>query len=214
MLEWIKNHHTVLQITISFLTLGVWIFYAQILLAQYRRTRRPKILINQTRGRTLHSRFLVSNMSLESVHIEVILVGLFGNEEQTWHKVSDWEPMSDDSQADTNAYGTFQGPLAAGCSLDIGDIKRLITQRDTLVQTQTNADNPGETGLVTENGANCRSFEIMVMGVYSSEKGVIGASRTFDLDEHGHVYPRDAETGQCRSRSERQRMRELHRRHL
>lgn len=208
MLEWIKNHNIVLQLAISFVTLGIWIFYAQILLAQYRRTKRPKILINQTRGRTLHSRFLVSNMSLESVHIEVILVGLFNNDEQTWHLVSDWEPMQEDNQADTNAYGTFQGPLAAGCSLDIGDIKRLISQRHAEAQNQNKA------GLVTEKGIKCRSFEIMVVGVYSSEKGVIGASRTFDIDEHGHIHPRDAETLQCRSRSERRRMQELHRRYL
>ncbi|AUG52925.1 hypothetical protein [Thalassospira marina] len=212
MLEWIKNYHTILQILISFATLGIWIFYAQILLAQHRRTRRPKILINQTRGRSLHSRFLVSNMSLESVHIEVILVGLHNDDDETWYLVSDWEPTRDDNCADTNDYGTFQGPLAAGSSLDIGDIKGLISQRHAEERDQEN--HTSNASIVTKDGIACSAFEIMVVGVYSSEKGVIGASRTFDIDKYGHVHPRDAETGQCRSRNERRRMQELHRRYL
>ncbi|MEQ5774157.1 hypothetical protein J4E05_01340 [Thalassospira sp. NFXS8] len=217
MLDWIENYHTVLQITVSFATLGIWIFYAQILMAQYRRTRRPKLLINQTRGRSLRSRFLVSNMSQESVHIDVILVGLHTDgddenaEREHWYLVSDWEPMQDDQRADTNEYGTFQGPLSAGTSLDIGDIKGLITQRNAEHQGQ-NID--ATTDLLDQEGIRCKSFEVMVVGVYSSEKGVIGASRTFDIDKNGRVHPHDAETGQCRTRKERTRMEELHRRYL
>ncbi|OSQ37835.1 hypothetical protein [Thalassospira mesophila] len=211
-MEWIENHNSLLQIWISFATLSVWIVYAQILMSQYRRTRRPKILINQTRGQSLRARFLVSNMSQESVHIEVILVGLQSDGNEHWYLVSDWEPTQDDDQADTNRYGTFQGPLAAGSSLDIGDIRGLIAQRDA--EQRDESRHKVGTGIFDENGVKCTSFEIMVVGVYSSENGVIGASRTFDINDEGAIHPHDAETSQCNKRRERKRMEGLHSRYL
>ena len=46
MIDWIEQHSTLLQTAVSLATLLVWIFYAQLLFQNYRRVRRPKIVIN------------------------------------------------------------------------------------------------------------------------------------------------------------------------
>ena len=75
-MEWISSHGTFLQFMTSLGTLAVWIFYAQLLYAGFRRQRRPKVVINQVMGLSTQGRCLISNMSAEGIHIETVQVWL------------------------------------------------------------------------------------------------------------------------------------------
>ncbi|QJX02048.1 hypothetical protein HML84_07495 [Alcanivorax sp. IO_7] len=76
MLDWISQHQKVLSVLISFGTLLIWLVYAQLLYQSYRRQRRPRIVINRGKHRSVNALCLISNMSAESVFVEHIVARL------------------------------------------------------------------------------------------------------------------------------------------
>jgi len=208
--SWIEQHATLLQVGVSIATLMIWIFYAQLLFQSYRRVRRPKIVINQMLGKSDKARFLISNMSQEAIHIDKVLVCIGDETQQVCEQVTDTDPEVDfqTDQGSKSAHAarldelTVQGPLESGRCIELGALQNLMRR---ITQQARSSDNPDPT---TGKGY-CR-IEIIVIAVYSSEKGVIGASRAFVCDEGGQLRPEAVQTAQHAGFFARRRMARLH----
>lgn len=125
-MEWISNHGTFLQFMTSLGTLAVWIFYAQLLYAGFRRQRRPKVVINQVMGLSTQGRCLISNMSAEGIHIETVQVWLHEKCGVRRCTVSEVESDENGERPTSIAKGTLQGPLPSNAHLDAGEIDSLV----------------------------------------------------------------------------------------
>ena len=211
---WIEQHATLLQVGVSVATLLVWIFYAQLLFQSYRRARRPKIVINQMLGNSDKARFLISNMSQEAIHIDKVLVCMGSGEDRVCELVTDADPEQSSGEKDQNAMlsarldeVTLQGPLGSGKCIELGAFQNLLNR--IWRRAQKNSENGGTRNDAIGAGHECR-VEIIVMAVYSSEKGVIGASRAFWRKEDGELHPEDVKTDQYTGFFARRRMARLH----
>jgi len=221
MIAWIEQHGTMLQILISFATLLVWIFYAQLLFQSYRRARRPKIVINQLLDHAQTARFLISNMSQEAIHIETVLLCIDNGNDRVCQVITDAEPGEgydarnedgapdgkDESRALSERLDdvTLQGPLPPGKCIELGSVNRLLARVRRQI-ARTSDDNKQK---FPEKDRDCR-IEIIVIGVYSSEKGVIGASRTFVYDREFRLRPEEIKTTQHTGFFARREMGRLH----
>ncbi len=225
MIAWIEQRGTMLQILISFATLLVWIFYAQLLFQSYRRARRPKIVINQLFDHAQTTRFMISNMSQEAIHIETVLLCLDNGEEHICQIVTDAEPGAEpgkghDAWNEDGQHGgddesrtlseqlddfTLQGPLPSGKCIELGSVQRLLARVRRQI-ARTSDDNEQK---FPDKDRDCR-IEIIVIGVYSSEKGVIGASRTFVYDREFRLRPEEIKTTRHTGFFARREMGRLH----
>lgn len=207
---WIEQHATLLQVGVSIATLMIWIFYAQLLFQSYRRVRRPKIVINQMLGKSDKARFLISNMSQEAIHIDKVLVCLGDETHQVCEQVTDTDPDLDfrNDEVGKSARAarldelTVQGPLESGKCIELGALQNLMRR----IAHQARAGDETEPPL---GQGSCR-IEIIVIAVYSSEKGVIGASRAFVCNEGGQLRPEAVQTTQHAGFFARRRMARLH----
>lgn len=213
--SWIEQHATLLQVGVSIATLMVWIFYAQLLFQSYRRVRRPKIVINQMLGNSDKARFLISNMSQEAIHIDKVLVCIGDETHQVCEQVTDSDPEVDfqTDQGSKSAHAarleelTVQGPLESGRCIELGALQNLM--RRITHQARASDKGTGNDPDTTMGEGKCR-IEIIVIAVYSSEKGVIGASRAFVCDEDGQLHPEMVQTTQHAGFFARRRMARLH----
>jgi len=213
--SWIEQHATLLQVGVSIATLMVWIFYAQLLFQSYRRVRRPKIVINQMLGNSDKARFLISNMSQEAIHIDKVLVCIGDETHQVCEQVTDSDPEVDfqTDQGRKSAHAarleelTVQGPLESGRCIELGALQNLM-RRITHKARASDKDTSNDPDTTMGEG-KCR-IEIIVIAVYSSEKGVIGASRAFVCDEDGQLHPEMVQTTQHAGFFARRRMARLH----
>ncbi|KZD01388.1 MULTISPECIES: hypothetical protein [unclassified Thalassospira] len=213
--SWIEQHATLLQVGVSIATLMVWIFYAQLLFQSYRRVRRPKIVINQMLGNSDKARFLISNMSQEAIHIDKVLVCIGDETHQVCEQVTDSDPEVDfqTDQGSKSAHAarleelTVQGPLESGRCIELGALQNLMRR----ITHQARASDK-DTGTDPDKavGEGKYRIEIIVIAVYSSEKGVIGASRAFVCDQDGKLHPEEVQTTQHAGFFARRRMARLH----
>lgn len=211
MIEWMKQNGDVLQVIASFSTLLVWIFYAELLKNNYVRTRRPKIIINQALGKSMHSRCLISNMSMENFHVEAVITWLYTDRGARSCVVTDSEADREGNLPKTVHDGTLQGPLPSGGCLDAGDLSTMV-RRAQRMPFDRQAQSTGEND--TGDNDTFYHLEVLVLGVYSSEPGIVGASRLFEFNRDGGISVRDPETKQHRGFFQRRRMYRLHKRFI
>lgn len=202
MTAWIEANSTVLQVFASFATLAVWLFYAQLLFAGFLRQRRPKVVINQVMGLSLKGHCLISNMSAESIHIESVQVWLHDQDGVRRCTVSEIVSKKENEYADFTYEGTLQGPLASGSYLDAGDLM-------TLMQRARAADVDSKWSSRCTSDECDYELEVLVLYIYSSAEGVMGASRTFTFNNDLDASPTDSETKQYRSYWQRKKMSRL-----
>lgn len=79
MLEWVANHSKTISAVASIGSFFIWLVYAQLLYHNFRRQRRPRVLINRGKSKGIDSLCIISNMSAESIFIEHIVAQLDTN---------------------------------------------------------------------------------------------------------------------------------------
>lgn len=206
MIDWISQHSSFLQVITSVATLLIWIFYAQMLMAGYIRQRRPKVVINQVMGLSTRGRCLISNMSTEHIHIESAHARLHGREGIRRCTVSEMEREEDGAIPTSIQGGTLQGPLSSGSYIDAGEIQHLVSR--------------ARQAPIEDDSTLCRDetshyvLELLVLYIYSSAPGIMGASRQFVFDDDGQATPAHLETRQHRGWLDRRRMSRLYRAYL
>ncbi|WP_456269164.1 hypothetical protein M1D97_02450 [Kushneria sp. AK178] len=189
----------------------IWATYLQLLLHNFRLQRRSQIIINRGKGRDINSVCLFSNMSQQSVFIDLVMVRVTTSKTQWVCNVTDivdntGKPVAivrqeEGVDANLNEF-TRQGPMVSGGHMEAGTFGNMIRQAGMAqgVELDENYDIAGEDELV--------AIEISLIAIFGSESHQVGARRTFYIkksDDDGRVLlvPDDARTEQYRQRRQR-----------
>lgn len=203
MLDTLAEHATLANAMASFGMLLVWLFYAQLLLSNYRRQLRPKILINQGFGTSLNSRCFVANMSKEAIHLDVICGELETESTRHTAPITDREPPPE--EATSQHQGAGQGPLQSGESRDIGSFRDLMYQIARSRQLPTTEDRQ-----LDMEDIDIRALTLQIIANYGPEDQPVGARRRFTIrnpSPQPTIRPDSADTQQFVSRRDRKQVR-------
>lgn len=208
--QWITENASTFSGITSVGMLIIWAIYLQLLLHNFRMQRRPQIIINRGKGRDINSVCLFSNMSKQSVFIDLVMARITTSKRQWLCNVTDivddtGQPVSidrHDKGRDINLHEfTRQGPMVSGDYMEAGTFGNMIRQAGFAggIEFDENHDIAGEDELV--------SIEIGLIATFGAEKHQIGARRTFYIQkaDDGRVLlvPDDARTQQFKTRRQR-----------
>ncbi|QGZ31856.1 hypothetical protein [Stutzerimonas stutzeri] len=208
MIEWLKNNHQLISLAISASTLLVWVFYAQLLLLNFRRQRKPSLIINRGAGKGLGSLCLISNMSAEPMFINQLVVCIETSAGPLELDVTDiWKSIDNEADASPDLLihqTTHQGPLRSGEFIHIGTFQGML--RNVAERHDIELDGHKPVG-----DLRFRSLEVRAVAFYGPERHPIGVLRRFRLDDsHGSecmLVPESPFTQQLLSRRSRRRVR-------
>jgi hypothetical protein len=191
--NWIKENAEALLVLANFGTLFVWLAYAQLLFAGFRRKRKARVVITRGWGSGFGSLCLVTNLSEEFVYVLRILMTVWTDGEEVTFAVTDYDV--EDGAGKPASQLTRQGTLQPGASVNLGTFHELT---DQIVR------HAGDGKRIAEG---MRACEICVICIYGPEDAVIGAVRRFkfDSDEGGNerMSPELADTRMLTSRRSR-----------
>lgn len=175
MWQWITQNAQALNVLAAVGTMAVWIFYAHLLLAGFRRQRQAKVLVNQGWGNQVDSVCLVSNMSQEPIYIQCIFISLQTEQGQYRSSVTDFDDIESVDIRLRPDEITRQGPLDSGGFMNLGAFRTLIRQAAKQHDLGHGKEDPAkEIGL--------ESFKITVICSYGPEAGAIGVQREFKVE--------------------------------
>ncbi|GAB2793707.1 hypothetical protein GCM10027040_20060 [Halomonas shantousis] len=176
-MEWLNSNSGALNAVAGFLTLLVWLFYAQLLYLNFARQRRPRLLINRGRSKDIHALCLISNMSSESIYISHIIAVLHTSEGDFAQDLIEYEQPSDTGQGASLSEATRQGPLDSGSYSHVGTFSHII-------QRVANANSIKLDGYRGTGDTQLQSLEIRLVAIYGSEDKPVGAYRVFNFADN------------------------------
>ncbi|MES1927382.1 hypothetical protein [Salinisphaera sp. T31B1] len=202
MWQWINQNAQALSFFASVGTLGVWLFYAHLLYAGFRRQRQARILINQGWGQQVDSVCLISNMSQEPIYIHSINLTIRASDNEYTESVTDFDNAKPKDSEDRPQEITRQGPLRPGEQINLGTFRSLLRQTAER-HKELSAD---ESQLLRDLDVN--NFKITVIASYGPEGGIIGAQRKFLVrgDDNQLLRPVAINTKRMAKRSARQKL--------
>lgn len=207
MIEWLKNNHQLISLAISASTLLVWVFYAQLLLLNFRRQRKPSLIINRGAGRGLGSLCLISNMSDEPMFINQLVVSIETSQGPLEVDVTDIrQSIEDDVSPDLVIHQTtHQGPLRSGEFTHIGTFQGMLRRVAELHGIELKGHRP-------VGDWQFHSLEIRAVAFYGPERHPLGVLRRFRLRDLGEaecrLVPESPFTHQLTSRRDRRKVRQ------
>lgn len=168
MLEWISNNSGVLQVTVSLLTMVVWLAYLHILYLNFRRQRQAVILINRSVAQDENAHCFVTNMGAEPIYLMEVMAKVT-TDDKTYHvKVTEREEVALD-EVDDPLTRTNQGPIKSGEFIDIGSFTDLLRRADARI---------GSEGIFHE----VREMELTVAAADGHATHLVAAKRKFRAD--------------------------------
>ncbi len=206
MIEWLKNNHQLISLALSASTLLVWVFYAHLLLRNFRRQRQPSLLINRGAGKGLGSLCLISNMSAEPMFINQLVVSIETSRGPLQVDVTDIrQSMEDDVSPDLAIHQTtHQGPLRSSEFIHIGTFQGMLRRVAELHGIELE-------GHVPVGDWQFHTMEIRAVAFYGPERHPLGVLRRFRLgdltDPECRLVPEESFTRQLLSRRERRQVR-------
>ena len=189
-MNWLTDNTEVINMIANVGMFLVWLIYAQLFYFSYSRQRHPTILINQVQGYGLKSTCMISNMSMEPVHLECIIVQIARGDTTTDYNVVDQKPDPDHQSVNDLQTLTHQGPLKPSGFTSLGTF-------DTMIRRALTEDDKMDT--ITQDGdfekilSEIESIEIRVIADYGPESRPIGALRRFMMQQkeigETFIYP-------------------------
>ncbi len=195
MFEWLTSQSGGLNVLINVGMLLVWLFYFQILFANFRDQKRPKILVNRGGGGGWDSRCLVTNMSEKSVYIYAAIVKVETGEDSWQTILTERRGIEEGRSAAESRERIGQGPLAHGEMIDLASYREMIA---LALGRDLAGEEAGE-----DAWREVDTVEVKVAAIYDSEDIIIGASRRFAVLEDGKLNPETIYTRQIRARRHR-----------
>ncbi len=197
MWQWLLDNNGAVSAVASILTLFVWGLYFQLLYNNYRRLRRPKILINRGAGQTAQARCIVANMSAEAIYVEAVLISFDPDQSSDRPTICSLSDLDTTAPTENDPRRSWlQGPLQSGELIDIGSYQSLIDKAVAGNETET-----------TRHGRPpVHSLGVTVVASYLSEDRLVAAERVFDLEPCGpsvRLCPRSFSARQIRSHADR-----------
>lgn len=207
MIEWLKDSHQLISLIISASTLLVWVFYAQLLLLNFRRQRKPSLIINRGAGRGLSSLCLISNMSAEPMFINQLIVSIETSKGPLELDVTDIRQSIDDEAAalpDLPIYqATHQGPLRSGDFIHVGTFQGMLNGVAERYGIELDGYRP-------VGDWQFHALEIRAVAFCGPERHPIGVLRRFKLADRGEpdcaLIPDGPFTRQLLSRRDRRKV--------
>ncbi len=204
MIEWLKDNHQLVTLVISASTLLDWVFYAQLLLLNFRRQRKPSLIINRGAGKGLSSLCLITNMSAEPMFINQLIVSIETSKGPLELDVTDIRQSIDDETAaspDLAIYQTtHQGPLRSGDYIHVGTFLGMLQSVALRHGIELDGHRPA-------GDWQFHSLEIRAVAFYGPERHPIGVLRRFKLADRGEpdcaLVPESPFTRQLLSRRHR-----------
>ncbi len=208
MIEWLKDNQALVSLAISASTLLVWVFYAQLLLLNFRRQRKPSLIINRGAGKGLSSLCLISNMSAEPMFINQLVVCIESSRGPLEVDVTDIRHSIDDETGSSPDLAihqtTHQGPLRSGDFIHIGTFQGMLRRVAERHDIELDGHKPA-------GDWTFHALEVRAVAFYGPERHPIGVLRRFRLYERGDpdcaLIPESPFTEQLLSRRERRRAR-------
>lgn len=204
MWTWIVENSQTIAAAANVAMLVVWALYFQLLLNSYRHQLRPKILINRGAGYRMNAKCVITNMSSETIYMEMVLLTLYTRDDKIVRSLSDLEISTTPEDGDRRAHW-FQGPLGSGEFIDIGTFQELIERSVSIQEDDQEGDQEGD-----QKGPlqvlEIDHISILVAGSYTAQDGIIAADREFDVivrDGHRMLRPRTLVARQIRSTRKR-----------
>lgn len=205
MWQWFLEHTQVFSVALSFAMLIVWVIYLQLLLVQFRGTKRSTILITRAAGRGMRSRCLVTNMSSQPLYVSSLIATVHVRGRQIELALTDLRELPGDLGEDPRSL-MGQGSLATGQFMNIGHF-------DDIVATLLEAND--ETDVQMDE---VEQFDLTVVALYALEDLPVGATRSFHFDravaKGPKVQPLSIETDQIRQRKRRKELLRKTQKHL
>jgi len=206
MIDWLMNNQQLISLLISLSTLLVWMFYAHLLLRNFRRQRQPSLLINRGAGKGLGSLCLISNMSAEPMFINQLVVCIETSRGTLSVDITDIrQSMDDDVPPDLAIHQTtHQGPLSSGDFIHVGTFQGMVRRVAELNGIELQGHQP-------VGDWQFHSIEIRAVAFYGPERHPLGVLRRFKLgdlaDPECRLAPESPFTHQLTSWRERRRVR-------
>ncbi|GEM_PF-265124 len=207
--SWLLDNAPLAANIASLLMLLVWLFYTLIFYREFRRQRRPLIILHQARGYDLDSTCLLVNLSKEPIHVLCVLMRIRTEHGQYTKRLRDFQQVSPDSELGSRDVQTIlkQGPLISGAFLVLGTFREMLdaagedAARTTLGTTEDAS--PGE--LIPA----LREIEFQAVALHGAYDRPVGAARTFVVAprERGvRIQPKSPLTRPMSSSSERRQV--------
>lgn len=216
MLEWVANHSKTISAVASIGSFFIWLVYAQLLYHNFRRQRRPRVLINRGKSKGIDSLCIISNMSAESIFIEHIVAQLDTNcgsllmdvteLERNYQQGDEGGGNSDGDREWRIADTTRQGPLESGKFLHIGTFSEVIER----IARRSGLDLEGH--WPCHEQVEFQRLTLRIIGIYGSEDHPIGVERSFKLrnDEGAcDLLPEHWDSRRLSSRRQRHKLKKL-----
>jgi len=226
MFDRIAANTEVLGLAISVCTLLVWIAYAQLLYAGFRRQRRPSLMLNRGHGRGLDALCVVGNMSAEGIFVQYVIAELETDGDTVRMDITDRRTSADGGDSgneddrggrddtDDNASSarttsvlselTYQGPLQSNGTFHLGSFGHLIER----LLTQDGREEP----LAKRGDTQTWRLTVRLIASYGPEDRPVGAERTFRITSSVGgvaVVPDTWDTRRLSSRAERRELERL-----
>lgn len=173
-ISWFVNNTNVVIALSNIGTLIVWLVYAQLLYFNFRRQRRPRLVIRRAGDNGLSATCVISNMSAEPIYISYIISEVRYKGENITCDVTDviksghGEPAAED---EGNSVDYRQGPMLSGGYMHIGKYRDLLLKTIELDKGTS----------IDEAIGNTESVTVYIICIYGSEDKPIGAYRKYFL---------------------------------
>ena len=190
---WLQQNSEIVAALTSVATLLVWATYLQLIFQDYKRQRRPRLIVHQTQGSRQDARCLLINLSSEPIHIQCVTVvaGIDGQEVSSM--ITDYNRTSLQESTPRQIEDILrQGPLQPGEFFQLGTFETML---DLLIEAAEH-----DTWLTEVEE---RRLEVRVVAVYGNRTNPVGARRVFTLKglEEGYsIQPVSLDTEQLYSR--------------
>ena len=186
-MEWLVDHNQVVSIAVQIVTAFVWLIYLQLLLHNFRRERRSKLLLTRVAGGHERGHLMLGNMGAEPIFVKALLADLV-IDGKTYHSIASdsggFAPF-----ADSGPNESIKGPLKTADYRDLGRNSDLV---DVALDFSSLPDDAKEVESVV--------FTVLAE---SSRDNILTAGRLcFDVyhaGEHQRFLPQTSSTVQLRS---------------
>ena len=186
-MEWLVDNQQVVSIIVQIVTAMVWLVYLQLILQNFRRERRSKLLLTRIAGGHEHGHLMLGNMGAEPIFVKALLVDL-EVDEKTYHSIASdtggFAPFPD-----TEPDRSVKGPLKAAEYRDLGQISDLVSVAL-------------EYSEIPEGAENIESVVFTVLAENGRSNMLTAGQLSFDVyhaGEHQRYLPQTLSTVQLRS---------------
>lgn len=121
-MQWIASNSTALIFLANAGVILVWVFFGFLMMADFAKLRRPKLLISRQQRMDVDGVCAVINMGQEAVYVSAVLAVVKGKDQTFRADLTNYIPSPGQTQSTT---GALQGPLASGSEYRLDTFRRL-----------------------------------------------------------------------------------------